>query len=147
MAHQANAIRQSVAVRDRRHLPFFQIHLRAVRAIREHAAGPRRLRAIGFYGLLCQLANEQRHVGDHQRVQASYDTLCDRARIGRSTVKTLLDILVDAGVVRIQRTSDRDTGAVTTLLHLPVQEPPWTAMTVVMAERLAAASWRRSPAA
>jgi len=137
MAHQANATGQQVAVRDRRHLPFFQVHLRAVRAIREHAAGPRRLRAIGFYGLLCQLANEQRHVGDHQRVHASYDTLCDHSRIGRSTVKTLLDILVGAGVVRIQRTSDRDTGAVTTLLHLPVQKPPWTAMTVEMAERLA----------
>jgi hypothetical protein len=139
MAHQANATGQRVAVRDRRHLPFFQVHLRALRAIREHAAGPRRLRAIGFYGLVCQLANEQRHVGDHQRVEASYDTLCDRARIGRSTVKTLLDILVDAGVVRIQRTSDRGTGAVSTLLHLPVQEPPWTAMTVVMAEQLAEA--------
>jgi hypothetical protein len=136
MAPHANSIRQSVAVRDRRHLPFFQVHLRAVRAIRAHAAGPRRLRAIGFYGLLCQLANEQRHVGDHQFVQTSYDTLCDRARIGRSTLKTLLDILVDAGVVRIQRTWDRFTGAVTTLLHLPIQEPPWTAMTVVMAERL-----------
>jgi hypothetical protein len=136
MAHQANTIRQSVAVRDRRHLPFFQVHLRAVRAIRAHAAGPRRLRAIGFYGLLCQLANEQRHVGDHQRVHANYDTLCDRAGIGRSTVKTLLDILIGAGVVGIQRTSDSSTGTVTTLLRLPVQEPPWTAMTVVMAERL-----------
>jgi hypothetical protein len=139
MAHQANATGQQVAVRDRRHLPFFQIHLRALRAIREHAAGPRRLRTIGLYGLLCRLANEQRHVGDHQRVQASYDSLCDRAGIGRSTVKTLLDILVGAGVVRIQRTSDRSTGANTTLLHLPVQEPPWTAMTVEMAERLAEA--------
>ena len=139
MAHQANAIGQSVAVRDRRHLPFFQIHLRALRAIRKQAAGPRRLRAIGFYGLLCQLANEQRHVGDHQRVQASYDILCDRARIGRSTLKTLLDILVGTGAVKIQRTADRGTGAVTTLLHLPVQKPPWTAMTVVMAERLAEA--------
>jgi hypothetical protein len=139
MAHQANAIGQQVAVRDRRHLPFFQIHLRALRAIREHAAGPRRLRTIGFYGLLCQLANEQRHVGDHQFVHASYDTLCDRARIGRSTIKLLLDILADAGVIRIQRTSERAAGAVTTLLHLPVQEPPWTAMTVVMAGRLAEA--------
>jgi hypothetical protein len=145
MAHQANAVGQQVAVRDRRHLPFFQVHLRALRAIREHAARPRRLRAIGFYGLLCQLANEQRHVGDHQRVHASYDTLCDRARIGRSTLKTLLDILVGAGVIRIQRTSDGATGAVATVLHLPVQEPPWTAMTVVMAERLAEARGNGHP--
>ena len=95
------------------------------------------VRAIGFYGLLCQLANEQRHVGDHVRVRAGYDELCARGRTGASSVKALLDILVDAGVVRVERLPDRRRGTVTTVLHLAVHEPPWMAVTVAMAEQLA----------
>jgi hypothetical protein len=137
MAYQANTNQQPVAVRDRRDLPFFQVHLRAVRAIRQHAEGPRRVRAIGFYGLLCQLANEQRHVGDHVRVRAGYDELCARGKTGASSVKALLDILVDAGAANVERLPDRRRGAVTTVLHLAVRAPPWMAVTVAMAEQLA----------
>ncbi|MBV9716109.1 MAG: hypothetical protein JOZ64_12095 [Solirubrobacterales bacterium] len=126
-----------VTIRDRRVLPFFQVHLGAVRAIREHASGPRRLRAIGLYAYLCQLANEQRHVGDHVRVQASYEVLCRRARIGAASLSALLDALAKAGVVRLERVPDLQGGSVITVLHLDVQGPPWIAFTVTAAERLA----------
>ena len=39
---------EMVEVRDRRELPFFQVRLGALAAIREAACGPRRLRALGF---------------------------------------------------------------------------------------------------
>ncbi len=71
-----------VEVRDRRELPFFQVHLAAIRAIRQTAAGPRLARAIGFYALLCQLANEQRRLGEDRVIQASSDTLTRRSHAG-----------------------------------------------------------------
>ena len=126
-----------VEVRDRRELPFFQVHLAAVGAIRAVASGPRLVRAIGFYALLCQLANEQRHSGAHQVVRASYDTLTQRSQTGRSTVKVLLDTLERAGVVRCERVNEPARGASVTRLHLLVQYGAWTAVTVAMADHLA----------
>src|SRR5450631_3830964 len=78
-----------VTIRDRRELPFFQVRLNAVQAIRTQVSGPRRLRAIGFYGLLCQLANEQRHTGEHRRLQFTYDLLAARGGISRRNVKVM----------------------------------------------------------
>ncbi len=126
-----------VEVRDRRELPFFQVHLAAVRAIRVAASGPRLVRAIGLYALLCQLANEQRHSGEHRVVRASYDTLVARGQAGRSSVKALLDTLARAGVVRCERVNDPARGATVSLLHLQIHEGGWTAVTVAMAEHLA----------
>ena len=128
---------ERVEVRDRRELPFFQVHLAAVRAIREAASGPRLVRAIGFYALLCQLANEQRHSGEHRVVRASYDTLVARGQAGRSSVKALLDTLGRAGVIRCERVNDPARGATVSLLHLQIHEGGWTAVTVAMAEHLA----------
>ena len=88
---------EMVRVRDRRELPFFQVHLTAVRAIRETASGPRLVRAIGFYALLCQLANEQRHSGEHRVVSVSYETLTKRGQVSKSTIKALLDTLAARG--------------------------------------------------
>ncbi len=128
---------ETVEVRDRRELPFFQVHLAAVRAIRQATSGPSLVRAIGFYAVLCQLANEQRHSGEHRVVQVSYDTLTRRSQVGRSTVKTLLDALARAGVVRCERVNDPTRGAAVSLLHLQIHEGAWTAVTVAMAEHLA----------
>jgi len=126
-----------VEIRDRRELPFFQVHLKAVAEIRGQVGGPRRLRAIGFYALLCQLANEQRHTGEHRRVQVNYDQLAHRGQMSKGSVKTLLDILIAAGVVRYERLTDPERGATISLLHLLIHEGQWTPITVAMADRLA----------
>ena len=128
---------QTVEVRDRRELPFFQVHLAAVRAIRQTESGPSLVRAIGFYALQCQLANEQRHTGEHRVVHFSYETLTRRSRAGRSTVKVLLDTLGRAGVIRCERVNDPARGAAVSLLHLQIHEGAWTAVTVAMAKHLA----------
>lgn len=127
-----------VSIRDRRELPFFQVRAHATHAIREHSGGPRRLRAIGFYALLCQLANEQRHQGGHRTVRVTYDTLAARGQMSKRSVKQLLDTLERAQVVRYERLSDRATGAVVSLLHLLILDEPWIALTVAMADHLAA---------
>ncbi|MGO9902474.1 MAG: hypothetical protein ACLP0J_22940 [Solirubrobacteraceae bacterium] len=111
-----------VQLRDRHGLPFFQVHLAAVRTIREAASGPRRVRAIGFYALVCQLANEQRRSGEHRVVRVSYDTLVAHGQAGRSTVKALLDTLACAGVIRCERVNDPARGAAVSLLHLQIHE-------------------------
>lgn len=129
---------QRIEVRDRRELPFFQVRLDAVKAIRQCAVGPRRLRAIGFYALLCQLANEQRHTGEHRVVRVSYETLARRGQVSNTTIKVLLVALARAGVVRHERLNDPGCGATVSLLHLPVQEGAWTAVTAAMADHLAA---------
>ena len=126
-----------VGIRDRRELPFFQVRVHATHAIREHSGGPRRLRAIGFYALLCQLANEQRHQGEHRTVRVTYDTLAARGQMSKPSVKQLLDTLERAQVVRYERLSDRATGAVVSLLHLLILDEPWIALTVAMADQLA----------
>jgi hypothetical protein len=126
-----------VGIRDRRELPFFQVRLRAVQAIRRETGGPRRLRAIGFYALLCQLANEQRHTGEHRVIRATYDTLAARGQMSKRSIKLLLDALGRSEVVRYERVSDRSTGAIVSLLHLVILDEPWIALTVAMADHLA----------
>ena len=126
-----------VGIRDRRELPFFQVRVHAVQAVRAETAGPRRLRAIGFYALLCQLANEQRHTGEHRVVRVTYDTLAARGQMSKRSVKLLLDALQAAQVVRYERLSDRATGAVVSLLHLLILDEPWIGLTVAMADHLA----------
>ncbi len=69
-----------------------------------------RLRAIGFYALLCQLANEQRHTGEHRVVRAPYDMLAARGQMSKRSVKLLLDALERSrgGPLRAaQRSRDR----------------------------------------
>ena len=119
----------------------------AVRAIRQAASGPRLVRAIGFYALLCQLANEQRHSGEHRVVRVSYETLTQRGQVSKSTVKALLDTLARArrGPVRARQRPRARRG----------REPPapavhegaWTAVTVAMAEHLAQRAAGRAPVA
>jgi hypothetical protein len=127
----------SVTIQDRRTLPFFQVRLHGVHAIRGGTSGPRRLRAIGFYALLCQLANEQRHMGEHRVVRITYETLAERGQMSKRSVKLLLDALESADVIRYERRNDRATGSVISLLHLLIQDEPWIALTVAMAEHLA----------
>ena len=126
-----------VGIRDRRELPFFQVRVHAVHAIRAETAGPRRLRAIGFYALLCQLANEQRHTGQHRVVRITYDALAARGQMSKRSVKLLLDALHAAQVVRYERLTDRATGAIISLLHLLILDEPWIGLTVAMADHLA----------
>ena len=129
----------AIEVRDRRDLPFFQLRLHAIAAIRDQVSGPRRLRTIGLYGLLCQLANEQRHVGEHRTVRCSYDLLTRRSGIGRSQLKAMLDHLGRGGVIRQERVVDPERGTTVTVVHLLMLGEPWLAVTVAMAHRLASA--------
>ncbi len=110
---------------------------KAIEAVRSEVAGPRRLRAIGFYALLCQLANEQRHTGEHHRLRFTYDELAARGAIARRNVKMMLDYLERAGVVRCGRLVDPERGATISILHLLIQDGPWTAITVNVADQLA----------
>ncbi|MGH2887911.1 MAG: hypothetical protein ACRDPA_35325 [Solirubrobacteraceae bacterium] len=133
------AIDAPVTIRDRRNLPSFQVRLHAVQAIREHTGGPRRLRAIGFYALLCQLANAQRHTGEHRSIRVTYQALAERGQMSKRSVKLLIDALENAGVLRYERRNERATGAVISFLQLLVHDEPWMAVTVTMADHLATA--------
>ncbi len=136
--HDRTITAARAVVRDRRELPFFQVRLKAVRAIRHEVSGPRRLRTIGFYALLCQIANEQRHTGEHRRLEFNYDLLALRGGVAKRNVKLMLDFLQRARVVSYERQSDPDRGATVSVLQLLVQDGAWTGITVAMAERLAA---------
>ena len=138
MTAERSASNAPVGIRDRRELPFFQVRMRAVQAIRNETSGPRRLRAIGFYALLCQLANEQRHTGEHRVIRVTYDVLATRGQMSKRSVKLMLDALERAEVVRYERVSDRATGAVVSFLHLLILDDPWIGLTVAMADHLAA---------
>ena len=72
-------------------------------------------------------------------VRASYDVLAARGQMSKRSVKLLLDALEQSEVVRYERVSDRSTGAVVSLLHLLILDDPWIALTVAMADHLAAA--------
>ena len=126
-----------VAVRDLRDLPFFQVRLDALETIRDSAPVGSRVRTIGFYAICCQLANEQRHAGEQRRFVSNYDELAARARMARKTVKSMLSTLDRAGVLRLELTPDIERGTVITTFHLPIQDGPFAAITVAMANHLA----------
>lgn len=127
-----------VTIADRRELPFFMVYTRAVEAIREHAAGPRRVRTIGFYGLLCQLANEQRNIGQQRRVRYTYDLLAARGGVSKGNIAKMLTCLEQAGVLRRETQPDPERGGSISIAHLLVHEHSFIAVTVPMADRLAA---------
>jgi len=133
-----DAVSGAVAVRDLRDLPFFQVRLRAIEAIRATAEERSLARAIGFYAICCQLANEQRHTGEHRSFTSNYDELSTRARVARKTVRAMLATLDQAEVLKVELTPDLERGAVITTLHLPIQDGPFAAITVAMANRVAA---------
>jgi hypothetical protein len=127
-----------VTIADRRELPFFMVYTRAVEAIREHTAGPRRVRTIGFYGLLCQLANEQRNIGQQRRVRYSYDLLVARGGVSKGNIAKMLTCLEQAGVLRREMQPDPERGGSISIAHLLIHEHSFIAVTVPMADRLAA---------
>jgi hypothetical protein len=127
-----------VTIADRRELPFFMVYTRAVEAIREHTSGPRRVRTIGFYGLLCQLANEQRNIGQQRRVRYSYDLLVARGGVSKGNVAKMLTCLEQAGVLRRETQPDPERGGSISIAHLLIHEQSFIAVTVPMADRLAA---------
>lgn len=128
----------SVVVGDRRALPFFMVRLRALQEIRQHISGPKRARALGLYTMLCQMANEQRDVGEQIRVAATDRQLTDRGGVSPQTLRTLLIALHGARAARPEVRVDAFQGSLPTLFHLPTQEGPWVGVTVIMAQRLAA---------
>ena len=125
-----------VTVRDRRDLPFFIVRLRALQEIRNNISGPRRARALGLYVLLCQLANEQRHEGQHIRLVTTCKDLARRAAIGTTSLKILSTALGAAGAAEFETRIDSLRGAMPSLIHLHVQDGPWIALTVTSADRL-----------
>ena len=114
------------------------VYTRAVEAIREHTAGPRRVRTIGFYGLLCQLANEQRAIGQQRRVRYSYDLLATRGGVSKGSVAKMLACLEQAGVLQRETQADPERGGSISIAHLLIHEHSFIAVTVPMADRLAA---------
>lgn len=144
MATEAhNAQHDLVQVRDRRDLPFFQVHVRALQRIRAHVNGPRRARTCGLFVVLCQMANEQRSWGEHARLKASYHDLQARAGIGASTVKQLLDALQDADVVGVERVA-ASSGATETIRYLLIRDGGWVPVSVAAAVAVARGSAARS---
>jgi hypothetical protein len=127
-----------VTIADRRELPFFMVYTHAVVAIRDHTAGPRRVRTIGFYGLLCQLANEQRNIGQQRRVRYSYDLLAARGGVSKGNIAKMLTCLERAGVLRRETQADPERGGSISIAHLLIHEHSFIAVTVPMADRLAA---------
>ena len=111
-----------VTIADRRELPFFMVYTRAVEAIREHTAGPRRVRTIGFYGLLCQLANEQRNIGQQRRVRYTYDRLAARGGVSKGNIAKMLSCLEQAGVLRRETQADPGRGDSISIAHLLIHQ-------------------------
>lgn len=128
----------AVVVRDRRTLPFFIVRLQALQEIRQHISSPKRARALGLYTLLCEMANEQRDIGEQVRVSATYAQITDRGKLTSKTLRTLLAALQAARAARPEVRVDAFQGSLPTLFHLPTQEGPWVGVTVIMAQRLAA---------
>ncbi len=128
---------QPVEIRDRRELPFFQVRLRALSQIRSMVDGPRRVRTVGFYALICQIANEQRHTGQHRTVQITYEQLAHRSGVGRTSIRRLLDVLGAAGVIDYRLVNDPVKAAPVGVMQLLVHDGPWEAITVAMAHEIA----------
>ena len=128
---------QPVEIRDRRELPFFQVRLRALSQIRSQVDGPRRVRTVGFYALICQIANEHRHTGQHRTVQITFEQLADRSGAGRSSIRRLLDVLCAAGVIDYGLVNDPTRAAPVGVMRLLVHDWPWEAITVAMANEIA----------
>ena len=126
-----------ITIRDRRHLPFFMVHLDALQAIRDVLGGPPRSRALGLYVLLCHLANEQRATGDRRQLTATYQDLTRRGSVSPTTLKKLLGALDEANVARVEIRVDRMRGSMPSLIRLPIQDGAWAAISVPMAEHLA----------
>ena len=128
---------QPIEIRDRRELPFFQVRLRALRQIRSQVDGPRRVRTVGFYALICQIANEQRHTGQHRTVQITYEQLAHRSGAGRSSIRRLLDVLCAARVIDYGLVNDPTRAAPVGVMQLLIHDDPWEAITVAMANEIA----------
>ena len=127
-----------VQIRDRRELPYFQIRLQAVEAIRNSVSGPWRARTIGFYTVCCDLANEQRATGDHRRFVCTQHGLAARAHVSTKSIRRLIDSLESAGVLRYELLQDRERGAMVSIFHLPMQDGAFVALTLASSERLQA---------
>ena len=127
----------SIAIRDRRDLPFFMVRVKALQDIRNNISGPRRARAIGLYVLLCQIANEQRAEGEHERLVATWDELARRGALSKRMIKILSATLNVAGAARFETRVDPLRGSLPSLIHLGAQEGPWIGLTMATAQELA----------
>ena len=127
-----------VEVRDRRELPFFQVHL---------AGGPRdppgRRAARGW----CARSGSTRCSASSptSSATAAITTWCRSAttrspaagRSARAPSKRCWTSSRAQASRGVERVNDPARGAAVTLVHLPIQDGAWTALTVAMAERLA----------
>lgn len=124
-----------IQIRDARTV-FFQTHVRALDAIRSQVSGPARARAFGFYGLLCQIANEQHRTGERRRLIATRPQLAERGLLGKDTLSRCLNALEAADTVRVERRVDRSVGSLPSLIHLCIQDGFWLWVSVATANRL-----------
>jgi len=128
-----------VLIRDRRRTPFFRVFKAALDAIRGNSEGPTRTRALGLYVLLCELANAQRHTGEHRRITATYDELIARIckpngrSIGRTSLRGALTALGDANVAHYTVQIDPQQGRAPSVIELPKQRGRHIQITVASA--------------
>jgi len=95
-----------VELRDRRRLPFFMVHTDALAAIRGAVGGARRARALGAYGVLCAIANEQRDLGEREKLFLRHAELASRLGTNGDTARQYLRAFADAEVARVIRRVD-----------------------------------------
>lgn len=95
-----------VELRDRRRLPFFMVHTEALAAIRGAVGGARRARALGAYGVLCAIANEQREIGEREKLFLRHAELASRLGTNGDTARQYLRAFADADVARVIRRVD-----------------------------------------
>ena len=121
------------------------VYKQALEAIHEHSEGAARGKALGLYVVLSDLANEQRHVGQHRRIEATYNDLIERLRtpkkrgsIGRSSLRELLTVLDDAAVAHYTVQIDPRIGRIPSVIEIPEQRGRHIQVTIKSIRSLAA---------
>jgi hypothetical protein len=112
------------------------VRVKALQDIRNNISGPRRARATGLYVLLCQIANEQRVEGAHERLVATWDELARRGALSKRMLTLLSTTLNVAGVARFETRVDALRGSLPSLIHLDVHDGPWVGLTVATAREV-----------
>ncbi len=94
------------------------------------------MRTIGFYALICQIANEQRHTGQHRTGQTpTSSSLTEQS--GAKLNPPVTRRARAAEVIDYGRVNDPATPAPVGVIHLLIHDGPWVAMTVAMANQIA----------
>jgi len=127
-----------VELRDRRRLPFFMVHTDALAAIRGAVGGARRARALGAYGVLCAIANEQREMGERERLFLRHAELASWLGTNGDTARQYLRVFADADVARVIRRVDELGVALPSQISLLAREGRFLTPTAATLEAIRA---------